>query len=371
MSWSQFQYQMKQKDGTPAYPLLLSPASSSPYTGSFHQQSSDPSSISAQPSSSGNRISPGVLFTIVVLAVLFFISGFLHLLVRFLLGQTSSSSPARSNQYPENLESEGRLQNLFHLHDCGLDQAFIDALPVFHFKEIVGLNEPVDCAVCLTEFFLEDKLRLLPVCGHAFHINCIDTWLLSNSTCPLCRATLFTPGFPIENPVFDFEVLREEDRLSPNGENGGLQTLKTVEIQETGGGGSEKGVFPVRLGKFRKVGNQTGEAVEGETSSSNLDGRRCYSMGSVQYVVRDANLRVALWRDQGVGGAKLLNGIEEHGGGSSGDGGAEDGKSSCVGRGDSFSVSKIWLWPKRSRYASTSSDTESMEFPWMDRTQAV
>ncbi|OEL20310.1 RING-H2 finger protein ATL46 [Dichanthelium oligosanthes] len=100
-----------------------------------------------------------------------------------------------------------QLQQLFNLHDSGLDQAFIDALPVFAYREIIGGNkEPFNCAVCLCEFHGEDRLRLLPVCGHAFHLQCIDTWLLSNSTCPLCRGTLFVPGMTIDNlMMFDFD----------------------------------------------------------------------------------------------------------------------------------------------------------------------
>ena len=72
-----------------------------------------------------------------------------------------------------------QLQQLFHQHEYGLAQAFIDALPVFVYKKVVdGLTKELfDCVVCLCEFSETDKFRLLPTCSHAFHINCIDTWL--------------------------------------------------------------------------------------------------------------------------------------------------------------------------------------------------
>ncbi|XP_041999674.1 RING-H2 finger protein ATL13-like [Salvia splendens] len=130
-----------------------------------------------------SRISPGILLTIIVIAVIFFISGLLHLLVRFLLRRNSGESESFT-------AVEGQLQQLFHLHDSGLDQSFIDTLPVFNYNAIIGVRDPFDCAVCLSEFEAEDTLRLLPKCSHAFHVDCIGTWLLSHSTCPICRASL-------------------------------------------------------------------------------------------------------------------------------------------------------------------------------------
>ncbi|CAN1127754.1 RING-H2 finger protein ATL80 [Linum perenne] len=47
-----------------------------------------------------------------------------------------------------------------------------------------------DCAICLAEFAVGDEIRLLPQCGHGFHVNCIDTWLGSHSSCPSCRQIL-------------------------------------------------------------------------------------------------------------------------------------------------------------------------------------
>uniref|UniRef100_A0A0D9VGI7 RING-type E3 ubiquitin transferase n=1 Tax=Leersia perrieri TaxID=77586 RepID=A0A0D9VGI7_9ORYZ len=48
-------------------------------------------------------------------------------------------------------------------------------------------------AVCLTSFDDGDNLHLLPHCSHAFHPECIDPWLESRVTCPLCRANLEKP----------------------------------------------------------------------------------------------------------------------------------------------------------------------------------
>ncbi|CAD6343046.1 unnamed protein product [Miscanthus lutarioriparius] len=42
---------------------------------------------------------------------------------------------------------------------------------------------------------LEDgeEARFLPCCGHGFHAECVDMWLASHTTCPLCRLTVSKP----------------------------------------------------------------------------------------------------------------------------------------------------------------------------------
>ncbi|XP_004500836.1 RING-H2 finger protein ATL80 [Cicer arietinum] len=47
-----------------------------------------------------------------------------------------------------------------------------------------------DCAICLSEFTAGDEIRVLPQCGHGFHVSCIDAWLRSHSSCPSCRQIL-------------------------------------------------------------------------------------------------------------------------------------------------------------------------------------
>eukprot|EP01018_Ginkgo_biloba_P002549 Gb_13077 [translate_table: standard] len=69
----------------------------------------------------------------------------------------------------------------------GVDRAVVEALPIFKFSSLKGLKEGLECAVCLSRFEETEILRLLPKCKHAFHVDCVDTWLDAHSTCPLCR----------------------------------------------------------------------------------------------------------------------------------------------------------------------------------------
>ncbi|KAI3729033.1 hypothetical protein L6452_17679 [Arctium lappa] len=310
---------------------------------------------------------------VVLLGVVFFLCGLLHFLVRYLMKKKRSSSSSsnslhQSSRFQESTPNdddddddvvyERQLQQLFHLHDSGLDQAFIDALPVFLYKELImGLkNEPFDCAVCLCEFSQLDNLRLLPLCSHAFHIHCIDTWLLSNSTCPLCRGTLFTPGFSVETPVFFDDSIEEDDHDHHVFLNSGM-------IHDDGVSGNfkqsvEKRVYPVRLGKFRATNGEKREEKKevGETSSSNLDARRCYSMGSYEYVVGNSELQVRFCPSSSRGNiGKKDVGIEKD----TVDGGSDGKKISSRTKGESFSVSKIWLWSKKDQHKFQDSSSGS------------
>ncbi|KAI3984496.1 hypothetical protein MKX01_033989 [Papaver californicum] len=48
-------------------------------------------------------------------------------------------------------------------------------------------KDGLECSVCLSEVEEGEKARVLPKCNHGFHVDCIDMWFQSNSTCPLCR----------------------------------------------------------------------------------------------------------------------------------------------------------------------------------------
>jgi Ring finger domain len=260
-----------------------------------------------------NKISPSILLIILILAVIFFISGLLHLLVRYLIKPNARDTQDSFDN--STTAFQGQLQQLFDLHDSGVDQSFIDTLPVFLYKAIIGLKDPFDCAVCLCEFNHDDKLRLLPKCSHAFHLECIDTWLLSHSTCPLCRRNLLDYSNSCSPLVFVLESGGESSReigtvsarreIAQNthpaslgddesGLSGNDGLRKSTDNDDTREETSEAKIVQVKLGKFRSVeassvalgegsSNDTGTGTESGTK--NLDQRRCFSMGTYEYVM--------------------------------------------------------------------------------------
>ncbi|XVF35801.1 hypothetical protein REPUB_Repub19eG0002000 [Reevesia pubescens] len=71
----------------------------------------------------------------------------------------------------------------------GLKKKILTSLPKATFSAESSVKF-FDCAICLTEFVIGDEIRVLPQCGHGFHVACIDTWLGSHSSCPSCRQIL-------------------------------------------------------------------------------------------------------------------------------------------------------------------------------------
>ncbi|XP_020592631.1 putative RING-H2 finger protein ATL49, partial [Phalaenopsis equestris] len=202
--------------------------------------------------------------TIIILSIIFFICGIFHILLKPISSESKEIATASTFQGP--------LQQLFHLHDEGVDQYLIDTLPIFLYKTIIGFKDLFHCVVCLCVFELDDKRRLLPNCSHAFHVQCIDTWLLSHSTCPLCWQSLLLhecstklSGDYNSNVEDDF-ACKVEDKLN-------LQYVK--------------------LGKFRnvEVGN------EGMSKGNCELKERCFSKRAIEYVMNESTvLQVAIKR---------------------------------------------------------------------------
>ncbi|WJX56175.1 hypothetical protein P8452_41856 [Trifolium repens] len=55
--------------------------------------------------------------------------------------------------------------------------------------DMISDDEGGTCAVCLEDFEEGEELRTMPECLHSFHVPCIDMWLHSHSSCPICHAS--------------------------------------------------------------------------------------------------------------------------------------------------------------------------------------
>ncbi|XP_062098378.1 RING-H2 finger protein ATL11-like [Humulus lupulus] len=108
----------------------------------------------------------------------------------------------------------------------GLDPEIIDTFPTFVYSTVKGLKlgkGALECAVCLNEFEDNETLRLIPKCDHVFHPECIDAWLVSNSTCPVCRANL------VPKPGETHRGRTLADVLNPNNDSGQLEPIPTTD----------------------------------------------------------------------------------------------------------------------------------------------
>ncbi|KAE9608766.1 hypothetical protein Lal_00020243 [Lupinus albus] len=88
------------------------------------------------------------------------------------------------------LAFETRDENATRLTSKGLKKKALHQIPVAVYGAGSVSIAATECPICLGEFMNGEKVRLLPKCHHGFHVRCIDTWLLSHSSCPICRQSL-------------------------------------------------------------------------------------------------------------------------------------------------------------------------------------
>ncbi|KAG0497549.1 hypothetical protein HPP92_002240 [Vanilla planifolia] len=133
---------------------------------------------------------PGELLTAFVLLLFF-----LFLVVVFLYLR------ARRHRVP-NLPSFLPLPSFFIFSSSPRRQQFRSippcSNPSFHHLPLGQLEERMRTRVChLSLRACRWRCRSSsPGCEHAFHLECIDTWFLCNSTCPICRSAVEPPARP-------------------------------------------------------------------------------------------------------------------------------------------------------------------------------
>ncbi|KAM3300870.1 hypothetical protein ACQJBY_041745 [Aegilops geniculata] len=139
------------------------------------------------PPGAGVKVSfrPSVAIVVGIFTMIFSLTFLLLMYAKFChpantpLLPATTASPSRAPAPDALIESEA---------SAGVGKAVIESLPFFRFAALRGARQGLECAVCLARFDDADLLRLLPRCRHAFHLDCVDRWLHSSASCPLCRA---------------------------------------------------------------------------------------------------------------------------------------------------------------------------------------
>ncbi|URE06823.1 E3 ubiquitin-protein ligase [Musa troglodytarum] len=96
----------------------------------------------------------------------------------------------------------------------GLSPEILETFPTMAYVEAKALMEgrgALECAVCISEFADDEALRLLPGCCHVFHPDCIDAWLASHITCPVCRTDI-AAAVAAEEEAIELERIGSEQR---------------------------------------------------------------------------------------------------------------------------------------------------------------
>lgn len=122
-----------------------------------------------------------VLFSIVLLVtILFFL--YSHCTERSHSSSTNNSSTYHTSPPSSQLQ--------------GLNASMINSLPITIHRQVNSVEQTnettttLECSICLGGFEEGDKVKVLPVCCHRYHCECVDKWLMAHSSCPICRTSV-------------------------------------------------------------------------------------------------------------------------------------------------------------------------------------
>ncbi|KAK9079100.1 hypothetical protein SSX86_000770 [Deinandra increscens subsp. villosa] len=129
-----------------------------------------------------------VLTVLVLLTALFFIAFFTLYIRRFSSSSSSNSASGggRESSRPPRLFANKR-------GGGGVDASTVESLPTVPYG---GSDSKIwnECSICLSEFEEKEPVKVIPYCRHGFHPVCIEIWLSSHVSCPLCRSTQLFPA---------------------------------------------------------------------------------------------------------------------------------------------------------------------------------
>ena len=77
-------------------------------------------------------------------------------------------------------------------------------MKVFKYSELYknyseNINKEDTCIICLGEFKSEDTIKKY-FCGHIFHENCLNAWIVKSVVCPMCK-------YNIKNELINYKLI--------------------------------------------------------------------------------------------------------------------------------------------------------------------
>ncbi|KAG1366556.1 E3 ubiquitin-protein ligase ATL31 [Cocos nucifera] len=220
------------------------------------------------------NFNPSMAIVIVVLISAFFFLGFFSIYIRQCAGDRAESVrfPVRGGG------GRSRRQR-------GLDSAVLETFPTLVYSEVKGLKigkGALECAVCLSEFEDDETLRVLPKCSHVFHPDCIDAWLASHVTCPVCRSNLVPDP---EAPPTDSTDLQPPSQATVEGMESGGQRSDAAPATEGTAASADQVVITVDEevveSERRKEAAELERIVSRKRAMRSRSGRRPVGSGSL------------------------------------------------------------------------------------------
>ncbi|KAF7020352.1 hypothetical protein CFC21_033468 [Triticum aestivum] len=145
----------------------------------------DSSSSRSAASGAAPTVSSGTVFISAAIFLLFLTFALALIILRHSYFSSTGAAPSRPRAWSAQMVAPPPRAR-------GVDPELLRSLPVTVHRAADRVGS-VECAVCLAGLEDGEEARFLPRCGHGFHTGCVDRWLASHTTCPLCRVTVSKP----------------------------------------------------------------------------------------------------------------------------------------------------------------------------------
>lgn len=146
----------------------------------------------------GEHSRGGLIFSLILVGLVGVVAGGIVVTIYYLAvgwfnrSRRRATSPLNRRQFPQTNQIFQYSKELSNQEDrpSSSSISMVQSNPIFRYSKQCEVEA---CSVCLCEFKEGEEVRLLPECLHLFHVACVDSWLNSFSTCPICRADTMPP----------------------------------------------------------------------------------------------------------------------------------------------------------------------------------